>query len=62
MKDFATMESELDYMTMELAQIKSQRDFLMRFVARLLHPEEYGWLVDQEVRNEAKWVLQEVQR
>lgn len=62
MKDFATMENELEYMTMELAKVKSQREFLMRFVARLLHPEEYGWLVDQEVRNEAKRILDEVQR
>jgi hypothetical protein len=62
MKDIATMESELDYMTRELAKAKSDREFLMRFVARLLHPEEYGWLVDQEVRDEAKFVLEEVRK
>jgi hypothetical protein len=62
MKDIAIMESELDYMTRELAKAKSDREFLMRFVARLLHPEEYGWLVDQEVRDEAKFVLEEVRK
>lgn len=62
MKDVAIMESELDYMTRELARAKSDREFLMRFVARLLHPEEYGWLVDQEVRDEAKFVLEEVRK
>lgn len=62
MKDMALMENELDYMTMELARTKAQREFLMRFVARLLHPEDFGWSVDQEVRQEARWVLQEVQK
>lgn len=62
MKDMALMENELDYMTMELARTKAQREFLMRFVARLLHPEDFGWSVDQEVRKEARWVLQEVQK
>jgi hypothetical protein len=62
MKDIAVMESELDYMTHELARSKNDREFLMRFIARLLHPEEYGWCVDQEVRDEAKWVLEEVRK
>jgi len=62
MKDIATLENELDYMTMEMARAKADREYLMRFVARLLHPEEYGWSVDQEVRKEAKWILEEVMR
>lgn len=62
MKDIATLENELDYMTMEMARAKADREYLMRFVARLLHPEEYGWSVDQEVRKEAKWILEEVRK
>jgi hypothetical protein len=62
MKDIAIMESELDYMTHELAKAKNDREFLMRFVARLLHPEDFGWSVDQEVREEARRVLEEVRK
>lgn len=62
MKDIATMESELDYLTHELARAKSDREFLLRFVARLLHPEEYGWAVDQEVREEVRWALEQVMK
>lgn len=62
MKDIATLENELDYLTMEMAKAKADREYLMRFVARLLHPEEYGWSVDQEVRKEAKWILEEVRK
>lgn len=62
MKDIATLENELDYLTMEMARAKADREYLMRFVARLLHPEEYGWSVDQEVRKEAKWILEEVRK
>ncbi len=38
MKDIATLDNELDYMTHELARVKNDREYLLRFVARLLHP------------------------
>jgi hypothetical protein len=60
MKDIATLDNELDYMTHELARVKNDREYLLRFVARLLHPEEFGWSVDQEVRREARFVLDQV--
>jgi hypothetical protein len=60
MKDIATFNDELDYLTTELAKVKGDREYLMRFIARLLHPEDYGWSVDQEVRDEARWTLQQV--
>jgi hypothetical protein len=60
MKDIAILESEIDHLVHELAKAKNDREFLLRFVARLLHPEEFGWSVDQEVRKEARFVLDQV--
>lgn len=61
MKDIAVLESEIDHLVHELARAKNDREYLMRFVARLLHPEDFGWSVDQEVRDEARWTLKQVQ-
>jgi hypothetical protein len=60
MKDVAVLENELEYMTRELAKVQSDRQYLMRFLGRLVHPEDYGWLVDSEVRREILRVLEEV--
>lgn len=60
MKDIALLNNELDYMTRELAKVQSDRQFLTRFLARMLHPEDYGWLVDPELRQEISRVLKEV--
>lgn len=62
MKDIATLEDEIGYLTLEVAKAKADREYLMRFVARLLHPEEYGWAVDKEVREEARWALDTVMK
>lgn len=60
MKDIAILESEIDHLVHELAKAKNDREYLLRFVARLLHPEEFGWSVDQEVRSEARFVVDQV--
>ena len=59
MKDVATLHSEIDHLTRELAKAKTDMRYLRLFVATLLHPEDYGHAVSQEVREKARFVLKE---
>lgn len=61
MKDIATLSSEVDYLTGELAKAKADIGFIRRFVAQLTHPEDYGHAVSDEVRKHAQFILKETE-
>jgi hypothetical protein len=61
LKDVATLHSEIDHLTRDLAKIKTDMRFIRMFVATLLNPEDYGHAVSQEVRERARFVLKETE-
>jgi hypothetical protein len=61
LKDVATLHSEIDHLTRDLAKIKTDMRFIRMFVSALVHPEEYGHAIPKEIRDRAVFVLKETE-
>ena len=56
-KEIASLEEQISILTIQRDEEEERTKLAVKFLWSLLHPEEFGWAVSQEVRKEVKQTL-----
>ncbi len=56
-KEIASLEEQISILTTQRNEEEQRTEVAVKFLRSLLHPEEFGWAVSQEVREVVKQTL-----